>query len=307
MDNIDVLISLLDTLVGKFNTSSATKDDFDAFCHYLSLLGNTLSPNDWNKVVSICRSHDLNALCQQDAYTNRAFTKPDGYAGDARLLDLVYDGMPPEGSTPIGSQIFNFTTRSPNGLSVIARRDLATRLIDKVADRQLGTARVLSLACGHARELEKSAAMACGKVKFFALDQDVKSLDTIERYNNPNIHIWNLSVRNILKGQANHFGDMNLVYSLGLYDYLNDEVSRNLTKKLFDMLAPGGTLLLGNFTPNNHGRWYMKAFMDWDLICRNTEQMAAVGTAIGYNEIADQRLYEDELGNIVYMELDKKA
>ncbi len=38
-------------------------------------------------------------------------------------------------------------------------------------------------------------------------------------------------------------------------------------------LAFGGMLLIANFTPDSHGRGYMEAFMDWQLIYRDESQL----------------------------------
>ena len=41
-----------------------------------------------------------------------------------------------------------------------------------------------------------------------------------------------------------------LIYCSGLYDYLNPQVCRALNTYLYDLLLPGGLLVVGNFAPN---------------------------------------------------------
>lgn len=106
-----------------------------------------------------CSDHALHALLQQDPYTHRARTKPRGYAGDAVMMDFIYTGSPPEGTTELGRGVFSATTRVSMGLSVLYRRQLLKSLIDDtVVNHEAG--RILSVASGHARELQGSLVAA---------------------------------------------------------------------------------------------------------------------------------------------------
>lgn len=76
------------------------------------------------------------------------------------------------------------------------------------------------------------------------------------------------SVRALLGGKISA-ERMDLGYAAGLFDNLANTVARRLCSVLFDSIAPGGRPLIGNFIPENHGRAYMEAFMDWHLIYRD--------------------------------------
>ena len=62
------------------------------------------------------------------------------------------------------------------------------------------------------------------------------------------------SVRQILKPRNNHdaqvrddlLQNLDLIYSAGLFDYLNDEVARRLLHDLWLRLRPSGRMLHGN-------------------------------------------------------------
>ncbi|MGQ0619692.1 MAG: class I SAM-dependent methyltransferase, partial [Panacagrimonas sp.] len=87
-------------------------------------------------------------------------------------------------------------------------------------------------------------------------------------------------MRGILKGETNLRG-FHLAYAAGLYDYLQEPQAQALTERLFDMLAPGGKLIVPNFLATNRGRGYMESFMDWHLIVRTREQIERLGTRGG--------------------------
>ena len=60
-----------------------------------------------------------------------------------------------------------------------------------------------------------------------------------------------------------------LVYSLGLYDYLSADIAAVLTHRLLDCLAQGGTMILANFTPYPASFGYMESAMGWSLTFRD--------------------------------------
>ena len=54
-----------------------------------------------------------------------------------------------------------------------------------------------------------------------------------------------------------------LIYSAGLFDYLNDRVVRTAGARLVDALAPGGTAVIGNFDVANPTRPLMEHVRAW--------------------------------------------
>ena len=55
------------------------------------------------------------------------------------------------------------------------------------------------------------------------------------------------SVRDLVRGRQIDVRDQGLIYSFGLFDYLSDWLSTSTIKKLYGMLAPGGSLVISNF------------------------------------------------------------
>jgi SAM-dependent methyltransferase len=276
-------------------------------CEELRVACRETPRDEWvREVVPACRRHPLHALLLQDPYTRRAFEKPRGYAGDAVMLDYVCTGIPPAGTTDLGREVFRATTGSPNGRSVVARRDRLAGLIDGAAEAAPEPA-ILSLGCGHLREAQRARSARTGwGGRFRALDQDGENLAVVRREQGPNgVRTVHSSVVPLLRGRLPVEGQ-DLVYTAGLLDYLSDALAAGLLRAMYDMLRPGGRLLVASFTPDSHGRGYMEAFMDWWLTYREEGQMEELAGAVA-SAAARGRVFRDAEGSLVFLELTRTA
>lgn len=251
--------------------------------------------------VETARAHPLYQIAQQDPFTKRCKDKPRGYAGDAVMLDYVYSRKAPDDTSVIGQHWFDFTTIGSMSLSVRYRKSILHSIIDDAILRN-DDYQILSVASGHCRELDNSLVLNTKfSGQFVALDQDAESCDFVSsEYASQaggRIDVINQSVRTILKnGLADSQQRFHLIYSAGLYDYLDDRTAAWLTSTLMSMLRPGGQLLIANFVPESVARGYAEAFMDWRLIYRTPAQLAA---AFG-DESAQVTTQLDPHRNVVY-------
>jgi SAM-dependent methyltransferase len=265
------------------------------------------TPQSWRTLVSQCASHPLRKLIHQDPFSSRSSAKPRGYAGDAVLIDFIYSRNCRLGEadevTQLGERIFQFNRDTPACAAVRARRDLMASVIDEVCVLN-NRPDILSVACGHLREATLCRSVISGDAgRFVALDQDELSIQVVQQ----ELSEFGVvpvcgSIKALFRGELAR-EKFDLIYSTGLYDYLDDRVARKLTARLFQMLNPGGRLLVANFLPDIWGVGYMEAFMDWHLIYRSWEEMGAVASAIPESELASQRTFAEKHANIVFLEL----
>lgn len=281
----------------------------DDFVERLNAVRQTLSPVEWREhVTETYGSHPIRPLIHEEPFTRRAFQKPRGYAGDAPLLDLIYrDALFTEEISDLGARLHAWVGSQPACRSVQERRAILTRLIDTVATER-PMPRILSLACGHLREAQDSAAVRAGCIEeFVAVDQDAESVGLVEREQGPfKVTTVRASIRRFLASPT-IYGTFDLGYSAGLYDYLEAPVAAALTRALFASLRPGGQLLVANFAPNLRDIGYMEAIMEWNLIYRDELAVAQLAALIDRKEISEQSLFRDSTGNVVYMTLRKNG
>jgi extracellular factor (EF) 3-hydroxypalmitic acid methyl ester biosynthesis protein len=300
---------LLDDVYDKFN-SGRINEGMNELLPGLKSRRLTSGSREWAKLVEVCLAHPLRNLLHQDPFTWRAFSKPRGYAGDAVLLDYMYgreEGWPPpEGISDLGRMIFEYTTRSAACEGVRARRGFIANLLDRLGD-EVRQPDVLSIAAGHLREAHLSSAVKRRKLgRYVALDSDADSLKEVEHcYGRFGVEVFISPIRRLLT-QKVLIGPFDVVYSTGLFDYLQQSTAQRLTWVMFQMLRPRGRLLVANFLPGIADYGYMESYMDWKLIYRTRLEMVEISACIPQAQIRDIRIFAEENQNIIFLQVTKQ-
>ena len=285
-------------------------DGMDLMFRQLTALRNRACADEWRDLCRVgVRELPIASIIHEDPITRHSFRKPRGYPGDAGLLDLIYSSAEiPVECTDVGGKVWRYTVNAPEAVAVRERRDLLARLIDQVSDA-CESPRILSIACGHVRELNLSAAVRndrfteTGGGTFLGLDQDPMAVAEVQRaLGRRGIRVVIGSVKSLLQKKLDGMG-YHLIYAAGLYDYLSDALAGRLTARLFDMLTPGGQLLVANFAPGGFGTGYVETFMDWHLIYRDQEQLERLAAGIEPSRIRCKQLFSGENRHVAYMRL----
>ena len=267
--------------------------------------------DEWAAVIKLLRETELFKLSQLCPFTKHSFTKPRGYPGDALLLDWIYQDFrlqPKPAVNSLSSVFYSKMSACPAATAVVWRKRHLANLIDDIA-RQTPKARVLAVASGHMREADLSIALQRGLIdELVALDQDPLSLSEVEtRYASQGMPIkpMEASIRDLIAGRTK-VSDFDLIYSAGLYDYLDDKVAKRLTAVLFTALRPGGRLIVTNFLKGTQDTGWGEAFMDWFLIYRDQADIEAFADDIPNEQIARLHQYQCPTGSIGYVSIRKK-
>ncbi|MGU3408076.1 methyltransferase type 12 [Methylobacterium brachiatum] len=270
----------------------------------LSIAINSVDGDRWsNELIAIVRNHEIFNLMMECPFTSHSYNRPRGYPGDAALLDIIYEHPSSreslKASSDIGLEMLASIAKVDACKAVRFRRELIASKIDAAAKNR-SDLRVLSLACGHLREFEYSAAIRNDKVvAYTALDQDPISLDVVRSYGGC-VSPQKVSVKDVLIGR-NSLTEHDIVYSAGLYDYLDEATAKQLTKKLFDLVSPGGQLMVANFVKGIREQGYMEVFMRWDLIYRSSSEIRDLSAHIPTEQISSIDYFEDETKTVGYL------
>jgi len=251
------------------------------------------------------RTADILTQLRHDPITARSAERPRGYPGDAVLLDLIYEEQPANlqvdrSFEDVGAAVNSVILAAPAPTAARWRRDHIAAVIDKASSKRDGL-EVLSIASGHCRELERSLAVASGRLaRFVALDQDEASLDVARRDNGPMVETAAHRISDVISGCLDGDG-YDLVYSLGLFDYLPDAAASNLLEQIAKVLNPGGEAIVANFAGGDLGQGYMESAMDWWLIYRN--ESALLRLAARLPDDCAVRTYPDPAGTLAFLSI----
>jgi len=224
----------------------------------------------------------------------RTFVKPLGYAGDYEMMSMIVrNGM--EGSSLFVKLINAYLLDQPPCRAVRNRVGFLNRKIIQETSRVAlrgQPAKIFAIACGPAWEAVNFIAEhpLADQAEFHLLDFNEETLrytaakvEEVKRRHNrktPVKFIKN-SVQNLLRAGGKKSGqpEYDLIYCSGLYDYLSDNVCKALNTHLYDLLKPGGLLVVGNFAPWTPGQNLMEHLMDWFLIYRDGQQLEKLAPA----------------------------
>ena len=245
----------------------------------------------------------------------RAFSKPLGYAGDYELMNIIYRNRP-EGETPIGRALHQWANSFRSACAVRSRRRWVLQQMQDHARQRDGAYRVLSLASGPAMELQDLVreSFLAERAELLCIDQDAQSLATaraeIERAMRETgrylpASFSSDSVKRLLLrgGESQGYGPRDFIYTMGLYDYLPEEVGRKLAALLYKMLAPGGRLVIGNFGRQADAQAFLDLVCDWHLIYRSADEVRNLAADMPADARVDVTL--DATGTVYFLVVDK--
>ncbi len=208
-------------------------------------------------------------------FFKRCLEKPQGYAGDYQMMNYVYDDTVLDASSNL-AKLFNYYIFDSPAANAVRNR---AKIIHGVVQQRLallGSLSIASIACGPAREIPTTMHLIAGMpghIHWTLLDQDEDAMayarSNIPEEDRLTCTFINAGVLDLVRGRVDT-GTQDIIYSLGLFDYLADKVAIKVIAQLYNRLRPGGIMLIGNFT-DHIIRPIMEAAMDWHLLYRTPE------------------------------------
>ncbi|MGD9014717.1 MAG: PilZ domain-containing protein [Candidatus Omnitrophota bacterium] len=257
----------------------------------------------------------VGAWVYKSIIVKRAFEKPRGYPGDYKMLEIVYDNKPI--SNNLGKYSDNNFLKSPYAVAVRIRKDrLKEMLLNFINQTNLSKIKILNIACGSCREIRELLPDLKTRTTatFTCLDWDEEALrfsqDRLLSIMPKNVQFKFVKddVMNIIKNKASAelSGKQNLIYSIGLIDYLPDRVLKKLIQALFQLLDKRGRLIL---THKNKEKTFPSIppdwFCDWKFISRNKDEVVKLFYDCGISEFS-LLTESDDFGYIHYFTLVRK-
>ncbi len=225
----------------------------------------------------------------------RCKEKPLGYPGDFEIMNMLYAGEP-RGTSAFARLVYQMGLEQPIAACVTPRMELLSDLIRQTMELawdQTGPLEIASLGCGPAREMERYLEQYLPRrpLHVTLIDQDYQALSfaygRVYRHmarmgGSASADCLYLSFAQLLKSRDifDKVPPQHLVYSAGLFDYLDTARSQALIRGLYGKLVPGGALIIGNMKAPTDGRWSIEFILDWPLIYRDETQMRELAALV---------------------------
>ena len=222
----------------------------------------------------------------------RAYEKPSGYPGDYVVMQHYFDNTF-VGDSAFGMVFHKITNEHPLSAGVRTR---SAYVADAIARRSSAHGhddplRVLSLGSGVGAEVGLVHAASTSPVRWTLIDQEDEALAMAYRNARalapaggrlPEVACVNLSFSQLFSGEVspNSWGQQDVIFALGLFDYLRPQGASMLLAALYSLLRDGGTVFIANAAAPNFHFWEPELALRWSLIYRDEKEMEALGAVL---------------------------
>ena len=241
----------------------------------------------------------------QSWFMNHALSKPRGYPGDYQMLTSIYDGKAK--LRGIGGYLDRYFLNTDLGRAVCSRLRLARQFLLQELVRRSGDVAVLNVACGPCREFLGGLGPAGDRETTITLiDNDPLALDYVQANVAPelagrakvNFIRYNALRMTSAVVNVERFGRSDIIYSVGLCDYIADKYLIPLLQGWRESLAPGGTVYVAFKDSRRYHTQEYQWLVDWYFLQRTEEDCRNLFAQAGY-DMDQLQMERDETGIIM--------
>jgi extracellular factor (EF) 3-hydroxypalmitic acid methyl ester biosynthesis protein len=221
------------------------------------------------------------------AAISRCYAKPRGFPDDYETMAVIYANEP-EGDDRLGPLIDRWFLDRPICRSRRAACDRAQTLLLEKAKSWMTKAspagepvKVTSLASGAAKELTNLLETPDGaSIRASCIDLDSQALLAIARRaagSGLSGRLTLIQDNAVPTGaEALSLPPQHVIYALGLGEYLSDDQINALLNWAYDVLIPGGSVIMTNLASSNPDRALMEHVLDWKAHHRAAEDLRSL-------------------------------
>ncbi len=215
-----------------------------------------------------------------------SFEKPFGYPGDFKIIDDIYQNQPR--TTGFDRLWDNYFQQLDICKATRERKeDLKKIIVDFVKSKKNKNIRIMNLAFGPGREIKELLEADSDKkflnIIFDCYDSETKAIDYAGELlnNNKNVNLFRKNaIRLALKKDVTKDIPWNydLIYSAGLFDYLNEKVAIRLIGNLKKLLKEDGVMVIYNVRDrySNPSVAWMEWVAEWYLVYRTEAEFKKI-------------------------------
>jgi len=281
------LLPYLTTLIKIEHSKVNEQELFDSSTDEIAKNGYILEQSIKSKHIIKEIKKDFRNLVGRWAYQSeivkRAFEKPKGYPGDYELLEIIYNNTPvTQKNNKIGYCFDKFFLKNELAVAVRERKDKMKELLKVrlISSRNTGT-NILNFASGSIREIREllTELNIEKRVKFICVDLDEEALDYSKRLIKSQKNIeFSFLKEDIIKISLNNtqtipIKNQDIIYSIGLIDYLPDRVMKSFISFSYNLLKPNGQFILSHKDQAKYNPLVQDWFCDWTFYRREKHRV----------------------------------
>jgi extracellular factor (EF) 3-hydroxypalmitic acid methyl ester biosynthesis protein len=270
-------------------------------------------------VHSLYAKRQLHPLLMCSPFMYRIYRKPLGYAGDYEMVRMILRDSH-EGNSLFAKALNRwFLSQVPaeahrQRVQLLTKRLVEESLRSKLQKKRL---RIFNLGCGPAQEVIQFIKQydLSDQTDFTLLDFNEETIkytksainETMNRHHRATFfQMIKKSVVQMAKTPERITKDKyDLVYCAGLFDYLQDSISKQLMNVMYDLVAPGGLLIATNVDAGNPIQKIMDLIFEWRLIYRTAQEMTGLIPDDANPE--DCKISTEATGCNIFIEIRKPA
>ncbi len=258
---------------------------------------------------------------QADNFINKIFllrwgyNKPSGHPGDYKLIEMLYNNEPlSKGLSFCGDK---YLLKDSYVQAIRIRKDIMKdKLIYFIENSKIEKMSIMNLGCGSCREIseifENKKMLLNKKLMFTLIDWDKEALDfskkVLDKYSSEDIK-FNFVQENIVnlhktpEKYSKLFGKQDLIYSIGLVDYLPSLILGDVINFCFNLLNEKGILTLAHKNVKVHKSIASDWFCDWLFFPRSKEDMMEIIEKSLENRKYKIKISEDKTKHIFFIDI----
>jgi extracellular factor (EF) 3-hydroxypalmitic acid methyl ester biosynthesis protein len=258
-----------------------TRNAIDVLCESCRSFESDVKDKDIIHDAQVRFRIKTNPILSKSHCIHRVRTWPQGYQGDYKTLEAIYRNTPL--SDGIGYYLDLCSLNFPLGVAVRNRIEKLEGILREELQSRTAPS-VLNIACGSCREVfELTTEIEQSGAKFTCIDLDNDALAfAANRLSYTNISPVTSDQVILRKYNAvrmfdhemnmNEFGMQDIIYSVGLFDYLPTDFLINLLGALYKMIKSGGKLIASFKDAARYRSQEYHWIFDWDGFLQRKEE-----------------------------------
>lgn len=243
---------------------------------------------DYLRTVQRQFRNDIAPLFCKSWIAQRAHSKPSGFAGDFEMLVKLYDRATP--ARGLGGYIDLCILELPLARAVRARLAAARHLLLAEIAARTGLVRILDVASGPCREYLAWPAMQ-QEVEVVAMDNDKLALEYVQQTVVPGLppgmrllpERYNALRTRSAEATRRNFGSFDIIYSVGLCDYLTDAHLVSLFSGWRETLNDDGALYIAFKDTEQYDKTPYQWHLDWFFYQRTESDVLSLYEQAGFD------------------------